>query len=79
MTVDHLVFDFEKLCTVYTHGIHELCKAVQHNPNLFLLNTFFSEIPEILHGEPFTDRKSTFQGHIAFPVTCVQQVSYEMY
>lgn len=32
------------------------------------------EIPEILHGEPFTDRKSTFQGHIAFPVTCVQQV-----
>ncbi|XP_071813062.1 protein IMPACT-like isoform X1 [Apostichopus japonicus] len=32
------------------------------------------EIPEILHGEPFTDRKSTFQGHIAFPVMSVKQV-----
>lgn len=32
------------------------------------------EIPEIIHGEPFTDRKSTFQGHIAFPIVSVAQV-----
>lgn len=28
--------------------------------------------PEILHGEPYTDRKSTFQAHLAHVVTSDQ-------
>lgn len=31
------------------------------------------ELPEIIHGETITDRKSVFQGHVA-PVFCAEQV-----
>lgn len=36
--------------------------------------------PEILHGEPFTDRKSTFQAHLAHVITSdqVKQVLEEL-
>ncbi|XP_071785204.1 protein IMPACT-A-like [Asterias amurensis] len=33
------------------------------------------EIPPILHGEPISDRRSTFQAHLAAPISTVQQVA----
>ncbi|XP_038069682.1 protein IMPACT-like [Patiria miniata] len=33
------------------------------------------EIPPIKHGEPITDRRSTFQAHLAAPISTVQQVA----
>ena len=40
--------------------------------NDLLKNPEQEEIPEITHGEPFTDRKSTFQAHLAYVVTLEQ-------
>ncbi|XP_072169770.1 protein IMPACT-A-like [Diadema setosum] len=34
------------------------------------------ELPPIMHGEPITDKRSTFQAHLAFPVVEVKQVKY---
>ncbi|XP_022083903.1 protein IMPACT-like [Acanthaster planci] len=33
------------------------------------------EIPAIKHGEPITDRRSTFQAHLAAPISTAQQVT----
>ncbi len=33
------------------------------------------EIPPILHGEPISDRRSTFQAHLAAPISTLQQVA----
>lgn len=43
-------------------------------------NSESGSCPEILHGEPFTDRKSTFQAHLAHVVTSdqVKQVTEEL-
>ena len=43
-------------------------------------STKTDEKPEIVHGEPFTDRKSTFQAHLAHVVTAdqVKQVLEEL-
>lgn len=58
------------------------CNKFVHNQMHWLCSYFFSdgqmsnasvcpgdELPEIKHGEPITDRRSTFQPHLAMVVT----------